>query len=80
MNVEIELKYPLVDGGEELKVIKLRRPRVRDMLGSSKGDGSDAEKEVRLFADLCDLTPAVIEDMDIADYQKLQKEYSDFLD
>jgi len=80
MTDTITLKYPLADNGETIDRITLRRPKVRDMLTSASDDLSDAEKEVRLFASLSGLTPALIEDMDVADYQQLQKVYAGFLD
>lgn len=32
-----------------------------------------------MFANLCEVAPTVIEDLDLADYQALQKVYSGFL-
>ena len=59
--------------------LTLRRPKVRDMLAADKASGSDAEKEVRVFANLCEVAPAVIEALDMADYQALQERYAGFL-
>jgi len=80
MTDTITLKYPLADNGETIDRITLRRPKVRDMLTSASDELSDAEKEVWLFASLSGLTLALIEDMDVADYQQLQKVYAGFLD
>lgn len=35
--------------------------------------------EIRLFANLCEVAPAVIEDLHMADYQRLQELYQSFL-
>lgn len=59
--------------------ITIRRPKVRDRLISEKSGGSDAEKEIRLLANLCELTPPQIEELDMADYGKLQQALTDFL-
>jgi hypothetical protein len=72
----ITLKFPASSGPSALT---LRRPKVRDMLASDKTKGSDAEKEIALFANLCEVAPADIESLDMADYQALQKAYQGFL-
>jgi hypothetical protein len=79
MSDPINLKHPITLGGEEYTQLTLRRPKVRDMLGVDKQGGSDAEKEVRIFANLCEVPPSVIEELDLADYQALQGAYQDFL-
>ena len=75
----IELKHPVTVDGTEIKQLTLRRPRVRDMLASDKAGGSDAEKEIRTFTHLCEVSPETIEELDLADYLKLQKVYQGFL-
>lgn len=74
--VTITLKYPTDKG---LTDIKLRRPKVRDMMASDKAKGSDADKEVALFANLAELSPDEIASLDMADYKQLQDAYKDFL-
>lgn len=76
MSGPIVLKYPLENG---LKELNLRRPKVRDMLASDKTKGSDAEKEIALFANLCEVSPEEIGALDMADYKQLQEEYQGFL-
>jgi len=79
MSTSIELKYPISVDGVNVKLLKLRRPKVRDMLGVEAAKVSDAEKEINLFANLCEVTPEALMDLDMADYAKLQKAYQDFL-
>lgn len=80
MSIEkIELKYPITLDGAKLSVLNLRRPKVRDMLSVEKQCNNDAEKEINLFANLCEVTPESLHDLDMADYAKLQKAYQDFL-
>lgn len=74
---KIKLKYPIKDGGQDITEITLRRPKVRDQLAASKAQG-EAEQEVNLFANLSDLTPDLIGELDVADYQALQKAYTGF--
>lgn len=54
-------------------------PVVRDMLAADKAAGTEAEKEVRMFAHLCEVAPGVIEALDLADYTTLQETYKGFL-
>lgn len=79
MSINIELGEPVVVAGVKTSTISMRAPKVRDMLVMEKLGGSDAEKEIRLVASLCDLEPAVIEDMTLADYGRLQQAYRGFL-
>ncbi len=76
---DIKLNYPIESSGETIESVHLRRPKVRDMIAQEKTAVSDAEKEVALFANLCELTPDNILDIDGADYLKIQKVYAGFL-
>ena len=78
--VTLQLRYPVSADGAELATLTLRRPKVRDLLAAETAGGSPAEKEIRLFAHLCETPPAVIEAMDLADYQRLQEAYQGFLE
>ena len=75
----IQLDYPIMIDGQKITRIDMRRPKVRDRLLSEKLDGSDAEKEVRLLANLCEFPPQQLEELDMADYVKLQEALADFL-
>ena len=79
MTTAIELAYPVSVSGIETNELYMRRPRVRDMLVGEKKNKSDAEKEILLFANLCEVDPEVIESLDMQDYGKLQQAYQDFL-
>ena len=75
----IKIKYPINVDGVKVKSLKLRRPKVRDMLSVESGQITDAEKEINLFANLCEVTPEALMELDMSDYAKLQKAYQDFL-
>lgn len=77
--VKIELTHSLEIDGAKVSVIQLRRPKVRDMLSVEKSVDNDAEKEIQLFANLSELSPDNLLELDMADYAKLQKAYQDFL-
>ncbi|OOZ12192.1 phage tail assembly protein [Solemya velum gill symbiont] len=77
--VKIELTHSIEIDGAKVGVIQLRRPKVRDMLSVEKSVDNDAEKEIQLFANLSELSPDNLLELDMADYGKLQKAYQDFL-
>jgi len=75
----IELKYPVESAGQNIDNLTMRRSKVKDRLMVAKmKTASDEEKEIRLFANLCEVEPKVIEDLDEADYANLQKTYLGF--
>jgi len=75
----IELQDPVLVDGTRIERLTMRAPKVRDMLAQDKAKGTDAEKEVRLFANLCEVAPAVVEELSLADYRRLQEAYTGFL-
>lgn len=76
---QIELKYPVESAGEVYKNLSMRRSKIKDRLLVAKmKTASDEEKEIRLFANLCEVEPKVIEELDEADYSNLQKVYLGF--
>ncbi len=77
---KIQLKYPVTVDGVEYKEIEMRRSKVKDRLAVSSMKTSDENKEIHLFANLCNVAPAVLEELDETDYTKLQKVYIGFFD
>lgn len=75
----IELKYPVEIAGQSYDKLSMRRSKIKDRLLVAKmKTTSDEEKEIRLFANLCEVEPKVIEELDEADYSSLQKVYLGF--
>ena len=75
----IELKYPVEVTGQSYGKLSMRRSKIKDRLLVAKmKTASDEEKEIRLFANLCEVEPKVIEELDEADYSNLQKVYLGF--
>jgi hypothetical protein len=74
----IKLEYPITSGAQLVQEITLRRPKVKDTLAAQKVAGSQAEQEIRLVANLAGLTPAEIEELDAADYARVQAVLSRF--
>ncbi len=76
---QINLFFPIKESGVELHSVTMRRPKVRDQMKADTGPGTQAQKEVNLFADLCGLAPDTLKELDMADYRKLQKAFDVFL-
>ncbi len=74
----IKLKHPITADGVELKEITLRRPKVRDLEKIDKVEGPIA-KAVALIADLAEITPDQVRELDAADFTAIEGEVSDFL-
>ncbi|MDP8162804.1 phage tail assembly protein [Phocoenobacter skyensis] len=73
--ITIELDYPITDGeGKEIKKLEMRRAKAKD-LRKMQMQKNEADQEVFLYANLTNLTFEDIDEMDIADYHKLQKEF-----
>jgi hypothetical protein len=79
----IELKYPVTIDGTETGVLYMRRPKVRDQIildKSEKAGKSSAEREVLYFANLCEIAPENMHELDMADYRKVQAAHGGFLE
>jgi hypothetical protein len=76
---KIILDHPIQYAGVALKEILLRRPKVRDRLVVDRMTVSDAEKEIILIANLAEISREAIEEIDLADYAKIQKVLQNFL-
>lgn len=72
----IELLFPLETG---ISKLTMRRPKVRDIRAASQVGGGDVEVEIAMFANLCEVAPEDINNMDMADYGAIQKVYKSFL-
>lgn len=70
---EVKLSYPVELNGKQIEVLNLRRPKVRDQLIADKQNKNDADKEVHLMSLLAEVEPTVIQELDMEDYEKVQK-------
>lgn len=74
----ILLNNPITVDGIAVSELTIRRPKVRDYLAMECLSGSDLSKEVTLTANLTSVTKETIEELDIADYAKVQEVLKDF--
>jgi hypothetical protein len=76
---KIKLTETIKIDGVVISELTLRRPKVRDRLAVERLGNSDAEKEVALIANLADIPKDAVEDLDLADYAKIQEVLQGFL-
>lgn len=74
----ITLKHPVEFDGRTIKEITLRRPKVRDLERMDKVKGELA-KSVTLIADLAEITPDNVRDLDAEDFKRVSEVIGDFL-
>lgn len=75
---KIKLQYPVAIDGTEYSELTMRRSKVKDRLAVASMKGGDEEKEITLFANLCDVSPEIIKELDEVDYANVQKVYMSF--
>ena len=78
-HVDITLRRQYMFDNVPVSTLRMREPTVRDQLATSEMTGSDARKEIATIANLCEVTPANIESLAMADYLRLQAAYTSFL-
>jgi len=68
---EVPLEYPVVVDGVKYKALTMRRPKTKDskIVAASRGD--DMAKGILLLANLCNVAPNVIEELDEVDTKSL---------
>ncbi|MDX5487747.1 MAG: phage tail assembly protein [Wolbachia endosymbiont of Andrena praecox] len=74
----VKLDNPITVDGISVSELTIRRPKVRDYLAIERLNGSDLSKEVTLTANLTSAAKESIEELDIADYVKVQEVLKDF--
>jgi hypothetical protein len=75
---KIELDFPIEISGVEVKHLVMRRPKVRDLMAAQKGGGSDADMGVALVANLCEITPDEVLELDSLDWDKCEAQVAAF--
>lgn len=76
--VDVELSRAIDVDGKQVQVLHMREPIVADQLALEQMKGSDANKEVTLFANLCQISPDDLRQMSLRDYRKLQQAFAGF--
>ena len=74
----ITLQYPVTVAGETITELHLRRPKMRDMKRAQKHK-DDLEKSIHMIADLAEVAPAVVEELDTADFAAVSDKVGEFM-
>ena len=74
----IDLTYEVEIDGVSVDSLTMRRPTVRDQMIVDKMKGTDTEKAVKFFANLCEVSPSTIEALDTVDFTRLSEVLQDF--
>ncbi|MFQ2188677.1 phage tail assembly protein [Aeromonas jandaei] len=77
-SADITLSRPADIGGTKVSVLRMREPTVGDQEIAFQMSGSDAAKEITMFANLCGVAPDDVRKFPLRDYGRLQKAYSVF--
>ena len=68
-NTTIKLKFPVTVDGHEYTSLQMRRCKVRDRRLAAKQTTKE-DQEITLIANLCEVPPNVIDELDAVDYEK----------
>lgn len=77
MTTIITLSYPVIVDGTEYASLSMRRCKVMDRRLAAK-QKTDEDREITLIANLCEVPPSVIDELDTVDYSKLQEVLTGF--
>ncbi|MDE2389591.1 MAG: phage tail assembly protein [Betaproteobacteria bacterium] len=76
MTETVKLSIPIQINGVSTDRLVMRRPKLKDFRNAAKMAGKDQEEqEIRLFCILTDCAPSDLEELDFADYRKLQRAF-----
>ncbi len=80
MSNAIKLQFPIESEGQTIETITLRRPKARDLKKMENGKGGEIAKSIDLIANLAEIPPSAVEDLDAADFQAISGVVAGFLD
>lgn len=76
--VDIKLTRPIDVDGAQVTTLRMREPTVADQETAMDAAGSDAAREIMLFANLCAITPDQIRKLALKNHKRLQEAYTNF--
>jgi uncharacterized protein (DUF885 family) len=74
----VTLEYPFEFNGETYTELTIRRPKLRDLKKSESVKGNMA-KGTMMLADLAEIDPKAIEEMDMEDFKTCSMVIADFM-
>ena len=76
--VDIKLTRAIEADGAKITALRMREPTVADQEVAVDSAGSDASREIMMFANLSEVTPDQIRKMALKDYKRLQEAFINF--
>lgn len=75
--VTIDLQFPIEVDGQKITKLTMRRPKLRDTVKHNhRKDNMD--RGIAILADLCDLAPEHLHELDELDFDAVQSQYESF--
>lgn len=74
----VTLQYPVTVDGEDITELTLRRPRVADLKRAEKHK-DNFEKSIRIIADLAEVSPKVVEELDASDFAAVSARVGEYM-
>lgn len=78
LTVKIDLDFPIMVSGVEVKHLVMRRPKVRDEIAYAKASGSAEDKVLLMMCTLTETPQEDLMELDAADWSKLEEQYVAF--
>ncbi|WP_323162866.1 phage tail assembly protein [Stenotrophomonas maltophilia] len=75
---EITLTRSRKIDGMDTAVVRMREPTVADMERFQESAGSEAQREVVMIANLCEISPDALREFPLRDYQRMQAGFAVF--
>jgi hypothetical protein len=72
------LKFPVTVAGQVTEALSLRRPKARDLIRANKIK-DDLEKIATMIGDLAEVTPAMVQELDAADFAAVGELVGNFM-
>lgn len=76
--INITLSRALDVDGAKISALRMREPTVADQETSLEIDGTDAKREILMFANLCEVSPEDIRKLGLRDYRRIQEAFLNF--
>lgn len=76
--IDITLSRPIDVDGAKVTTLRMREPLVADQEVAMDSAGSDAAREIMLFANLCEVSPDQIRKLPVKSHQRMQEAYRNF--
>lgn len=74
----ITLQHPINADGEDITELTIRRPKMRDIKRAQKHK-DDIERSMALIADLAEISPKAVEELDAADFEAVSKIVGEYM-